>query len=74
MFTRTDSVAIPFENTLGALRGNSVRAGWWLAGGGSAIMLAWMVVAVTIAVPVTVSSVDGRVVSATDPMDISSIT
>jgi multidrug resistance efflux pump len=67
-----DSVAVPFENTLSALRGNSVRAGWWLAGSGAVIVVVWLVVAVTIAVPVTVSSIDGRIVSATDPMDITS--
>lgn len=67
-----DSVAIPFENTLNALRGNSRRAGWWLAGGGAGVMLVWLAVAFAVAVPVTVSSVDGRVVSTTDPMEISS--
>jgi len=35
-------------------------------------MLVWLAVAFAVAMPVTVSSVDGRVVSATDPMEISS--
>lgn len=66
-------MAIPFENTLGASHNGSLRAGWWLAGLGTLVMLVWGFVATSIALPVTVSSADGRAVSATDSLDLSSI-
>lgn len=47
-------------------------SGWWLAGLGSLMLLVWGVVAFSVALPVTVSSADGRAVSAADALDISS--
>lgn len=66
-------MAIPFENTLGVVRNGSLRSGWWLAGLGTLILFVWGFVAGTVALPVTVSSADGRAVSATDSLDLSSI-
>lgn len=66
-------MAIPFENTLGVVRNGSLRSGWWLAGLGTLILFVWGFVATTVALPVTVSSADGRAVSATDSLDLSSI-
>lgn len=66
-------MAIPFENTLGALGKNSLRTGWWLTGLGTAVMLLWGFVAFSVALPVTVSSADGRAVSATGSFDIASL-
>ena len=63
-------MAIPFQNTLGALRGDSLRAGWWLSGAGTLAMLAWGFVALSVPLPVTVSSADGRTVAAMDAFDI----
>ncbi|MEM8767313.1 MAG: HlyD family efflux transporter periplasmic adaptor subunit [Pseudomonadota bacterium] len=66
-------MAIPFENTLGAVRYGSLRAGWWLGGLGFVLLAFWLFVAVSIALPVTVSSADGRAVSATDSLEITSV-
>jgi multidrug resistance efflux pump len=66
-------VAIPFENTLAASAGGTLRTGWWLTAVGATIMLVWGFVALYVGLPVTVSSADGRAVSATDALDISSI-
>jgi multidrug resistance efflux pump len=66
-------VAIPFENTLSASGNGSLRTGWWLSGIGAVIILVWGFVAFSIDLPVTVSSADGRTVSATESLDISSI-
>lgn len=65
-------MAIPFENTLNAAGGGSMVSGLWLAGAGSLLLLVWGIVAFSVALPVTVSSADGRAVSATDALDISS--
>ena len=67
------SVAIPFENTLGALSNDSLRSGWWLTALGTVLLVVWAFVAFTVALPVTVSSADGRAVSATDSLDVSSM-
>ena len=65
-------MAIPFENTLSASGNGSLRTGWWLTGTGAAIILVWGFVAFSIGLPVTVSSADGRTVSATESLDITS--
>ncbi len=65
-------MAIPFENTLNASGNGSLHAGWWLAGVGAAIIVVWGYVALYVGLPVTVSSADGRTVSATESLDISS--
>lgn len=65
-------MAIPFENTLGASGNGSLRTGWWLTGVGALIIAVWAVVATTVGLPVTVSSADGRAVSATESLDVSS--
>ncbi len=66
-------MAIPFENTLAASGNGSLRAGWWLSAVGTVIILAWGSVALYVELPVTVSSADGRAVSATQALDISSL-
>ncbi len=66
-------VAIPFQNTLGALGSDSLRAGWWLCGAGTIVLLAWGFVALSVPLPVTVSSADGRTVAAADALDIATL-
>ncbi len=66
-------MAIPFENTLAASGNGTLRTGWWLTAVGATIMLVWGFVALSVGLPVTVSSADGRAVSATDALDITSI-
>lgn len=65
-------MSIPFENTLSASGRGSLRTGWWLTGAGGLIILVWGFVALSVGLPVTVSSADGRAVSAAEAFDISS--
>lgn len=65
-------MAIPFENTLNVLRRDSAGTGRWLTIAGAAIMCIWIIAAFTLALPVTVSSIDGRIISALEPTEINS--
>ena len=65
-------MAVPFENTLDVLRHDAAGTGRWLTAAGVLIMCVWIIAALTLALPVTVSSIDGRVVSAIEPTEITS--
>ncbi|MEZ5553272.1 MAG: HlyD family efflux transporter periplasmic adaptor subunit [Pseudomonadales bacterium] len=65
-------MAVPFENTLDVLRGDASRTGRWLTITGALATLVWIAAAFYLALPVTVASIDGRIVSAADSIDITS--
>lgn len=65
-------MAVPFENTLDVLRGDASRTGRWLTIAGALATLTWIAAAFYLALPVTVASIDGRIVSAADSVDITS--
>ena len=65
-------MAVPFENTLDVLRHDAAGTGRWLTVAGALIMCVWIIAALTLALPVTVSSIDGRVVSAIERTEITS--
>lgn len=66
-------VAVPFENTMRSLSRDSRSAGMRFVVGGVVLLAAWSVIAFTVELPLSVSSVDGRVVAAVEPAEISSV-
>ena len=65
-------MAVPFENTLDVLRRDSAGTGRLLTIAGAAIMCIWLIAALTLALPLTISSIDGRIISAVEPTEITS--
>lgn len=65
-------MAVPFENTLDVLRSDASRTGRWLTIAGALATLLWIAAAFFLALPVTVASIDGRIVSAVDAVEITS--
>ncbi len=66
-------VAVSFENTLRSLELDSRRSGLWFVVGGGVLFVAWTLLAFTIDLPLTVASVDGRVVASAEPIEMKSV-
>jgi len=66
-------VAVSFENTLRSLELDSRRSGLRFIAGAAVLLVAWIVLACTIKLPLTVASVDGRVVAAAEPIEVKSV-
>ena len=66
-------VAVSFENTLRSLELDSRRSGLLFIAGGIALFVVWMVLALMVELPLTVASVDGRVVAAAEPIEVTSV-
>jgi hemolysin D len=66
-------VAVSFENTLRSLELDSRRSGLAFVAGGVALFVVWLLLAFTIELPLTVASVDGRVVAAAEPIEVKSV-
>jgi hemolysin D len=71
--TAATLVAVSFENTLRSLELDSRRSGLVFVAGGVALFVVWMLLAFTIELPLTVASVDGRVVAAAQPIELKSV-
>jgi len=65
-------MAVSFENTLRSLNVDSRRAGALFIAGAVALLALWAVLACTVALPLSVASVDGRVVAAAEPIELTS--
>ena len=66
-------MAVSFENTLRSLELDSRRSGLLFVAGGVVLFVVWMLLAFTIELPLTVASVDGRVVAAAQPIELKSV-
>ncbi len=66
-------MAVSFENTMRALKRDSRRTGLRFVLGGFVLLATWSVIAFTVELPLSVTSVDGRVVAAAEPVEVSSI-
>ena len=65
-------MAVSFENTLRSLTVDSRRAGTFFIAGAAALLAVWTVLACTVELPLSVASVDGRVVAAAEPIELTS--
>lgn len=65
-------MAVSFENTLRSLNLDSRRAGMFFVGGGIVLLAVWIAIAFSVRMPLSVASVDGRVVAAADPIELTS--
>jgi multidrug resistance efflux pump len=65
-------MAVSFENTLRSLAVDSRRAGTFFVAGAVVLLIGWAVLACTLELPLTVASVDGRVVAAAEPIELTS--
>ncbi|HET6470485.1 MAG TPA: hypothetical protein VFG38_01510 [Pseudomonadales bacterium] len=65
-------MAVSFENTLRSLNVDSRRAGSFFIVAGGVLLALWAVLACTVELPLSVASVDGRVVAAAEPIDLTS--
>jgi multidrug resistance efflux pump len=65
-------MAVSFENTLRSLNLDSRRAGMFFVMGSIALLAVWSVLAFTVELPLSVASVDGRVVASAEPIEMTS--
>jgi len=65
-------MAVSFENTLRSLTVDSRRAGTFFIAGAVALSIVWALLACTVELPLSVASVDGRVVAAAEPIELTS--
>ncbi|NJN52276.1 MAG: hypothetical protein HC809_11440, partial [Gammaproteobacteria bacterium] len=67
-------MAVSFEDTMRSLERDSRNTGLRFVAAGVALLAAWSVIAFTVELPLSVTSIDGRVVAAAQPVDVTSIT